>query len=339
MAASTGPRAWPPPGTCARWRWTRPRQPTLASCMRASPASGVFQSTDGGLNWTSILNAATPAVAARPRRRRIRQSRRRARARRLAAQVPPASRCSTPRWSEPEARRTRPVVASFRARIRVIPGALRAATGLAGMIGSPQGGYSFHMAVDPHRPATGRATSSISAPISGEVHRCRRHLRGVERNSTPTRTAWAFSPQPGPFSVVYCGNDGGIFKCTGGTTFTSLNAGGTSDGAVLQPRRQAGRDGERDPWRSPGQRHRQHGGRTAPTWKMGAGGDGFAVAHDWQNATSVYGRCNATIVGSTDDGDSTRTSRLHGRLRKGGPTSPPSRPIQTRPAACMRAAN
>ena len=39
-----------------------------------------------------------------------------------------------------------------------------------------------------------------------------------------------------------------------------------------------------------------------PTWKMGAGGDGFAVAHDWQNATEVYGRSNATIVSSTDDG-------------------------------------
>ncbi len=45
-------------------------------------------------------------------------------------------------------------------------------------------------------------------------------------------------------------------------------------------------------------------GEPPPTWKMGAGGDGFAVAHDWQNGTVVYGRFNATIVGSTDDGNS-----------------------------------
>ncbi len=41
-----------------------------------------------------------------------------------------------------------------------------------------------------------------------------------------------------------------------------------------------------------------------PTWTMGAGGDGFAVAHDGQNPTDVYGRSNSTIVGSATDGNS-----------------------------------
>src|ERR1035441_5582098 len=45
-------------------------------------------------------------------------------------------------------------------------------------------------------------------------------------------------------------------------------------------------------------------GAIAPTWKMGAGGDGFDVAHDWQLATQAYGRSNSTILKSTNDGDS-----------------------------------
>ena len=34
------------------------------------------------------------------------------------------------------------------------------------------------------------------------------------------------APQADSLSVVYCGNDGGIFRCTGGVNFTSLNGGG-----------------------------------------------------------------------------------------------------------------
>src|SRR5439155_7505117 len=37
---------------------------------------------------------------------------------------------------------------------------------------------------------------------------------------------------------------------------------------------------------------------------MGVGGDGFDVAHDGQNATKAYGRSNANIFRSTNDGDS-----------------------------------
>ena len=39
---------------------------------------------------------------------------------------------------------------------------------------------------------------------------------------------------------------------------------------------------------------------------MGVGGDGFDVAHDGQNATKAYGRSNANIFRSTNDGNSLR---------------------------------
>ncbi|MFQ5668514.1 MAG: choice-of-anchor D domain-containing protein, partial [Candidatus Binatia bacterium] len=39
--------------------------------------------------------------------------------------------------------------------------------------------------------------------------------------------SWAFAPQPGGTSTVFCGNDGGIFRSDdGGTTWNALNAGG-----------------------------------------------------------------------------------------------------------------
>ena len=89
-----------------------------------------------------------------------------------------------------------------------------------------QGGYSFHMAVDPASPGDGLndiiyfgAVGQARSTDSGATFAA---LTGLHADTH----AWAFAPQPGPFSVVYCGNDGGIFRATGGTAFTSLNGGG-----------------------------------------------------------------------------------------------------------------
>ena len=71
MAASTGPREWPPPGTCARWYWTRPRQPHDRILYAGITGSGVFQSIDGGLNWTSGPQRHNPGGRRQARRRRI----------------------------------------------------------------------------------------------------------------------------------------------------------------------------------------------------------------------------------------------------------------------------
>ena len=155
----------------------------------------------------------------------------------------------------------------------------------------------------------------------------------------PTRMHGRFLLNPVLSLVVYCGNDGGFFSCASGTTFTSLNAGGIQTALFYNL------DVKRDATASVTLGALQDNGivstagEPVPTWKMGAGGDGFAVAHDWVNATSVYGRFNATIVGSTDDGDSYSNITPPWPASEGGPTSRPSRPIQTRAAACMRAAS
>ena len=103
-------------------------------------------------------------------------------------------------------------------------------------------------------------------------------------------------------SVVYCGNDGGIFRCTSGVNFTSLNGGGFQAALFYNL------DVKPDATASVTLGALQDNGivttagAVAPTWKMGAGGDGFDVAHDGQNATQAYGRSNSTILRSTNDG-------------------------------------
>ena len=174
-----------------------------------------------------------------------------------------------------------------------------------GMPLNTQGGYSFHMAVDPASPGDGvndviylGAVGQARSTDSGKT------FAGLNLLHADTH-AWAFSPQPGPFSIVYCGNDGGIYKATGGSlNFASLNAGG------LQAALFYSLDVERDASASVTLGALQDNGVittngvVAPAWTWGVGGDGFDVAHDGQNATKAYGRSNANIFRSTDNGDS-----------------------------------
>ena len=267
---------------------------------------GVVQSTDGGLNWTTILNAATPAVSAAlagpagfgkvvvalaP-------------AAHGAREIPPASRCSTRRWSETG---TAPnTVGLFQSTDQGNTWSARAATGLAGIIASPQGGYSFLMAVDPQSPGDGtgdiiyfgnqfQARSTDAGNNFGA-------LGGLHADTH----AWAFSPQPGPFSVAYCGNDGGFFNCASGTTFTSLNAGGIQTALFynLDVKRDA--TASVTARRSPGQQHRQHGGRTSSDLE-----DGHPAMASCRRRARPGQTRRASTAGSTrrssvrtDDGDS-----------------------------------
>jgi photosystem II stability/assembly factor-like uncharacterized protein len=185
----------------------------------------------------------------------------------------------------------------------------------SGMPLNTQGGYSFHMAVDPASPGDGNhdiiylgTVDTAKSVDSGSTFVA---LNGLHAD---THT-WAFAPQSGQPSVVYCGNDGGLFKCIGptasdpaGVNFTSRNAGG------LQTALFYNLDVNRDATASVTLGALQDNGIVttagvaAPTdaephpWKMGRSGDGFDVAHDGQAATQAYGRSNATVVGSTTDG-------------------------------------
>jgi photosystem II stability/assembly factor-like uncharacterized protein len=264
---------------------------------------GVVQSTNGGLNWNQVLNAATPAVAAALAGGGFGKV--------VVALAPPASppnpfgiqvlyAMMVGTGSAPS------TLGVFRSTDRGNTWNKQAATGLPALTGSPQfNGYSFLMAVDPASPGDGVGDIIyFGAQFQARSTNAGGSFAALSGLHADTQ-AWAFSPQPGPFSVAYCGNDGGLFSLAGGTAFTSLNAGGMQTALFYTL------DVKKDPTASVTLGALQDNGIVTnappaafPTWTMGAGGDGFAVAHDGQNPTDVYGRSNSTILASTNDGDS-----------------------------------
>jgi photosystem II stability/assembly factor-like uncharacterized protein len=276
-----------------------PTSPAAARILYAGiTGSGVFQSTDGGLLWTPVLNATTPAVAGKLAGGGFSK---------VVVALAPAT-------SPPSPAGIQVIYATmvgtggapdplgvFRSTDQGNTWNAQAATGLPG---TTYGGYSFHMAVDPASPGDGVGDTiyygTLGQARSTDAGSSFVGLSGLHADTH----AWAFAPQPGPFSVVYCGNDGGLFRCTSGVNFTSRNAGGFQAALFYNL------DVKRDATASVTLGALQDNGivttagATAPTWKMGVGGDGFDAAHDGQNATQAYGRSNATIVRSTNDGDS-----------------------------------
>jgi photosystem II stability/assembly factor-like uncharacterized protein len=302
-----------------------PTSPVTGRILYAGMTSGgIFRSNDGGQNWTSILSGATPVVANELNSAGILAGPARSVGKFIVALAPPTSPPAAggiqvlyaTMEGQPLNRPRQPTdapdpVGVFRSTDQGLTWTLQtpAGSGIPPGFGMPlntQGGYSFHMAVDPASPGDGsndiiyigavlwaRSTDSglTFVPLSGlhaDTH------------------AWAFVPQPGPFSIVYCGNDGGIYRSNGGTAFTSLNGGG------LQTALFYNLDVKRDSTASVTLGALQDNGIVTnvappaafPAWTDGVGGDGFDVAHDGQNATKVYGRSNANIFRSTTDGNS-----------------------------------
>ena len=282
---------------------------------------GVFQSTDGGLHWTAVLTGTTPVLANELNTAGT-PGPARSVGKFIVALAPPTSPAAPGGIQVlyatvngfPVNRPSKPTDAPDP--VGIFMSTNQGATwtlqtphnaGIppgSGMPLNSQWGYSFHMAVDPASPGDGLndilylgVVGQARSTDSGQTFT---GLTGLHADTH----AWTFVPQAGPFSIVYCGNDGGIFKSTGGTGFTSLNGGGFQASLFYNL------DVKRDATASVTLGALQDNGilttagAVAPTWKMGAGGDGFDVAHDWQLATQAYGRSNATILQSTDNGNS-----------------------------------
>ncbi len=297
--------------------------PTARILYAGVTGGGVFRSNDGGQTWTAILTAATTVVATELNTAGTTGGPARSAGKFIVALAPPTSPPALsgiqvlyvtiegrPLNRPRQATDAPDPIGVFRTTDQGLTWTLQTPhnAGIPPGVGMPlntQGGYSFHMAVDPASPgdgvndiiylgAVGQARSTDSgATFTG--------LTGLHADTH----AWTFAPQPGPFSIVYCGNDGGIYRATGGTAFTSLNGGG------LQTALFYNLDVKKDAAASVTLGALQDNGIVTnaapaafPTWTMGFGGDGFDVAHDGQNATKAYGRSNANIVGSTNDGNS-----------------------------------
>ncbi len=285
---------------------------------------GVFRSINGGQNWTSILSGATPVVANELNSAGISGGPARSAGKFIVALAPPISPpiptgiqvLYATVEGRPVNRPRLPTdapdpVGVFMSTDQGLSWTLQTPhnagipPGSGGMPLNTQGGYSFHMAVDPASPGDG-INDIIYFGAVGQARSTNSGLTFTALSGLHADThAWAFAPQPGPFSVVYCGNDGGIFTATGGTAFAPLNAGG------LQTALFYNLDVKNDATASVTLGALQDNGIVTnappaifPAWTAGAGGDGFDVAFDGQITANAYGRSNSTILGSTNNGNS-----------------------------------
>jgi photosystem II stability/assembly factor-like uncharacterized protein len=271
---------------------------------------GAFQSTDGGQNWTQILSGSTAAVS-------------------TAIGTPPPAKgfnkvvvAVAPPTSPPNPAGAQVLYVSLSGTgaapdpvglfISKDQGATWTQQTATSMPKNTQGGYSFHMAVDPASPGDG--VNDII--YFGAVGQAKSTDSGVSFSSMPgmhsDTHAWAFVAQPSPTpSIVFCGNDGGINRSTdGGASWPPLNGGGLQTALFYNI------DIKPDPGGSVTVGAPQDNGLQttagvpAPKWNSPQHGDGWDIAYDGVTAGRVYGTsgfwpapCTRVFVSSADATD------------------------------------
>ena len=244
---------------------------------------GVFRSNDAGLNWTQILNATTPAVAAAIGAGGFSKA--------IVAIAPPTAPPNPAGvqvlYVTLEGTGGAPdPVGVFMSTDQGATWAQRTATG---MPTGTQGGYSFHMAVDPGSPGDG-ANDIIYFGAVG-------HARSTDSGNTFTGLAglhadnhsWAFFPQPAPTpSIVFCGNDGGLYRSPDGVTWTPLDSGGLQTGLFYNLDMRPDATGSNSVGALQDNGTQTRSGGTGLGWVAGQGGDGWDVVYDGITAGRVY---------------------------------------------------
>jgi photosystem II stability/assembly factor-like uncharacterized protein len=250
--------------------------------------SGVFRSNDGGQNWTQILGPATPPVVA-------------------AVGGAPGAAFSkvvvdlAPPTSPPNIAGVQVIYAALSGQggapdpvglfLSTDQGVNWTQRGAAGLPGNTQGGYSFHMAVDPGSPGDG-ANDTVYAGSVGQARStdAGANFAGLAGLHADTH-AWAFFRQPSPTpSVAYCGNDGGLFRSTdGGTTWIALNDGGLQTGLFYNLAVKPDATGSVLLGALQDNGIQTTAGAASPGWNSGQGGDGWDIAYDGVTPGRAYG--------------------------------------------------
>jgi hypothetical protein len=249
---------------------------------------GVFRSNDGGQNWAQILGPATPQVV-------------------TAVGGTPGAGFSkavvdlAPPISPPNPAGVQVIYVALSGRggapdpvglfLSTDQGANWTQRGAVGMPGNTQGGYSFHMAVDPASPGDGsNDTVYVGCVGQGRSTDSGANFTGLAGLHADTH-AWSFFRQLSPTpSVVYCGNDGGIYRSTdGGTTWVALNGGGLQTGLFynLAVKPDATASVSLGALQDNGLQ--TTAGAASPGWDSPQGGDGWDVAFDGGTAGRAYG--------------------------------------------------
>ena len=286
-----------------------PTSPAAARILYAGiNGLGVVQSTNGGRNWTTILNTATPAVVTK-----LTAGGYTGFGKVVVALAPPTSPANpggirvlyASMVGTPNVFATPDTVGVFLSQDQGSTWTAQAATGTSS---TTYGGYAFHMAVDPDSPGDGVADTIYFGTLA--------QVRSTDAGATFTGLTglhadthtWAFAKRSGSATIIFCGNDGGIFMSTDGVNFSSLNGGGLQTGLFYNL------DVKPDATASVTLGALQDNGvattagAVSPAWQAGLGGDGFDVAHDGQVAARAYARSNGNIFRSTDNGDSYPTT-------------------------------
>jgi hypothetical protein len=286
---------------------------------------GAFTSIDGGATWNSILNGATLAVAAAIGAPPLGFGKV------VVALPPPASPPNpgaikviyvTLEGTNPAPAGPPPPPDPLGIFLSIDQGASWTKRTGTNMPTRTQGGYSFHMGIDPASPGDG-ANDII---YFGAVGQARSTDSGNSFTSFAGKGihadthAWTFVPQPSPkATTVYVGTDGGINQSTdNGSTWPSLNNVALQTGLFynidVKPDAAASvivgavQDNEVE----------TTAGSASPGWFGANGGDGWDVAYDGQIAGQVYCSsgywsntppvpCTEVFV-STDDGRTYNTA-------------------------------
>jgi hypothetical protein len=294
----------------------------VSSESRGAAGRGVFTSTNGGASWAPILTGSTPVVAAAvgPAPHGFSKV--------IVALAPPTA---TPNPGgiqviyvtlEGTGSGVNDPVGLF---LSTNQGATWTGRTATNMPTGTQGGYSFHMAVDPASPGDGANDiiyfGAVGQARSTDSGNSFTPLGGIHADTH----AWAFAPQPSPTpTTVFVGTDGGINQSTdNGSTWPSLNNGGLQTGLFynidVKPDATASvivgavQDNEVET---------TAGAATALGWVGANGGDGWDVAYDGQIAQQVYCSsgfwsastpvpCTEVFV-STDDGQTYANSTSGG---------------------------
>ena len=267
---------------------------------------GAFQSSDGGQNWTQILSATTPSVAAALVGPTTGFAK-------VIIAIPPPTSPPNPAGIqvlyvtlEGTGTGAKDPIGVF---ISKDQGSTWSQQAGSGMPTRSQGGYSFHMAVDPASPGDG-----INDIIYfGTVSQAKSTDSGVSFSGVGVFHAdthsWAFVPQASPTpSIVYCGNDGGIdVSIDGGSTWNSIGGGGLQTGLFFNVDIKPDATGSVVVASAQDNGLMTTAGVASPEWNSPAGADGFDIAYDGVTPDTVYGSsgfwptpCTRIFVSNTD---------------------------------------
>jgi len=246
---------------------------------------GVIQSTDGGQNWATVLNGATGVVSTALGGGGFNKV--------VVALAPPTS--------PPNAGGVQVAYVAlsgtggapdpcgiFRTTDRGATWTKRNATGIPG---NTQGGYSFHLGVDPASPGDGNKdilyVGCVGQARSTNSGTSFTSLSGLHADTH----AWTFVPQPpGTPTTVYCGNDGGLFRSVdNGANWVSRNAGGVQTGLFYNLVARPDNGGTSLLGALQDNGIQTTSGAASPGWNSPQGGDGWDIAFDGGTASRAYG--------------------------------------------------